>query len=54
MADYMEVNDMNNSGYLSEDQVRRFEIAKKLATDEGLTFLSPKWLEAWSHYFGIL
>lgn len=54
MADYMMVNDLNNSEYLNESQARRFEAAKDKASAEGHEFLSPEWKTAWAKYFGEL
>lgn len=53
-ADYMYVNDLNNSEYLTADQERRFEEAKNAATAEGYEFLSFEWKAAWSRHFGNL
>lgn len=54
MADYMYVNDLNNSEYLTKEQVRRFEAAKQVATSQGHEFLSPEWKAAWADEFGDL
>lgn len=54
MADYMYVNDLNNSEYLTANQAARFEAAKVKASNEGHEFLSPEWKAAWSQYFGEL
>jgi hypothetical protein len=54
MADYMYVNDLNNSEYLTTEQERRFEAAKQKATAEGHEFLSPEWKRAWADHFGEL
>jgi hypothetical protein len=54
MADYMHVNDLNNSEYLTVSQAQRFEDAKTKASAEGHEFLSPEWKAAWAKYFGEL
>lgn len=53
-ADYMYVNDLNNSEYLTREQTQRFEAAKQAATSQGHEFLSPEWKAAWSAEFGDL
>lgn len=54
MANYMYVNDLFNSGYLTKEQERRFENAKVKATAAGHEFLSQAWKDAWSEEFGEL
>lgn len=54
MTDYMYVNDLNNSEYLTDKQAARFEAAKDKASADGHEFLSPEWKAAWSKYFGEL